>query len=166
MDIAVLQSKKLPELRELAKMLGLEGTDSFKKAELVDAITKSEAKSPEASSTEVSDDKPKRKRARKRVMNEDDADKKTQPSLFKEDDATEKAVKSETPVTKTEKVIEKKETSPKEDKSEVKTEDKTDDSKKPQDNSSKKPVHVRKESDKKDSTEEKIATRKTSSSKS
>ena len=151
MDIAVLQSKKLPELRELAKMLGLEGTDSFKKAELVDAITKSEAKSSETNSTEVSDDKPKRKRARKRVMNEDDADKKTQPSLFKEDDSTEKAVKSEAPVTKTEKVIEKKETSPKENKSE----DKTDDSRKPHDNTNKKPVHVRKESDKKDSNEEK-----------
>ena len=85
MDKAVLQSKKLPELRDLAKMLGIEGTETFKKAELIDVISQSESKT-----TVESDDKPKRKRARKRVMTEENPEKKTQTSLFKEEISTEK----------------------------------------------------------------------------
>ena len=38
MDKNDLESKKLPELRDLAKMLGIEGTEAFKKPELIEAI--------------------------------------------------------------------------------------------------------------------------------
>ena len=34
-----LDSKKVPELKEMAKELGIEGADGMKKAELIDAIS-------------------------------------------------------------------------------------------------------------------------------
>ena len=76
MDKAVLQSKKLPELRDLAKMLGLEGTETFKKAELVEAIANSGSKKTAAKKEEA----PKKKRTRKRVMSENAP--KTEADLF------------------------------------------------------------------------------------
>jgi len=61
MDKNDLESKKLPELRDLAKMLGIEGTENLKKPELIEKIA---GDSPSNSS----DDNLKRKRTRKKVM--------------------------------------------------------------------------------------------------
>jgi transcription termination factor Rho len=61
MDKNDLESKKLPELRDLAKMLGIEGTETYKKPELIEAIAGD-------SNSNDSDDSPKRKRTRKKVM--------------------------------------------------------------------------------------------------
>jgi len=58
-----LQAKTLPELRDLSKMIGLDGTDQLKKAELIEILVDSSSASP-------NEDKPKKKRARKRVMTE------------------------------------------------------------------------------------------------
>lgn len=60
MDKSELESRKLVELKELAKALGIEGAEKLKKGELIEAIT---AK-PENSS-EPSEDKSRRKRTRK-----------------------------------------------------------------------------------------------------
>lgn len=60
MDKSELESRKLVELKELAKALGIEGAEKLKKGELIDALI---AK-PEASS-EPSEDKSRRKRTRK-----------------------------------------------------------------------------------------------------
>ena len=59
MDKNDLESKKLPELRDLAKMLGIDGIESLKKPELIEKI---------AGDSKDSDDQPKRKRTRKKVM--------------------------------------------------------------------------------------------------
>ncbi len=78
MDKNDLESKKLPELRDLAKMLGFDDIDSLKKPELIERIAGN-------SSNDDDDDKPKRKRTRKKVMTEENSDKKEsapQPRLF------------------------------------------------------------------------------------
>ncbi|MGB0915524.1 MAG: Rho termination factor N-terminal domain-containing protein, partial [Crocinitomicaceae bacterium] len=86
MDKNELESKKIAELREIAKTSGLEGFESMKKAELVSSLTKS-------TDAPAEDDKPKRKRTRKKVMAETTEE---APTLF-EDKKEEKveAVKSE-----------------------------------------------------------------------
>ncbi len=87
MDKNDLESKKLPELRDLAKMLGLDEIDSLKKPELIEKIA---AKSP----SNDDDDRPKRKRTRKKVMTDDASEKKEdtpQPRLF--DDSPSEPVK-------------------------------------------------------------------------
>ena len=93
MDKNDLESKKLPELRDLAKMLGIEGTETFKKPELIEAIAG-------GSNSKESDDSPKRKRTRKKVMTDTvdsvQEEAKPQTSLF--DDAAEKTVAAKTPV--------------------------------------------------------------------
>ncbi|MDX2362683.1 MAG: transcription termination factor Rho [Crocinitomicaceae bacterium] len=61
MDKSELDSRKLVELKDLAKAIGIEGAETMKKAELIEKI---EGNSP------ISTDKPKRKRARKKVMEE------------------------------------------------------------------------------------------------
>src|SRR3989338_8074543 len=66
MDKSELESRKLVELKELAKALGIEGAEKLKKGELIDALTTK----PENSS-EPSEDKSRRKRTRK--MQEVDA---------------------------------------------------------------------------------------------
>ena len=96
MDKNDLESKKLPELRDLAKMLGIEGTEAFKKPELIEAIAG-------GSSSNDSDDSPKRKRTRKKVMTDSTENTtsgaKPQASLF--DDSSEKpAANTEKPVAK------------------------------------------------------------------
>jgi len=83
MDKNDLESKKLPELRELAKMLGIEGTDTLKKPELIDKIAGD-------STSDGSDDNPKRKRTRKKVMMDSEIaveSVKPQASLFDAEDA-------------------------------------------------------------------------------
>ena len=63
MDKSELESRKLVELKELANTLGIEGAQKMKKAELIDKIAGGSSESEEA--------KPKRKRARKKVMSDD-----------------------------------------------------------------------------------------------
>ena len=57
MDKNELESKKLPELKDLAIALGIEGAEAMKKEEIVEKLTE-----------DSEDDKPKRKRTRKKVM--------------------------------------------------------------------------------------------------
>ncbi|MBK7128932.1 MAG: transcription termination factor Rho [Crocinitomicaceae bacterium] len=75
-DFSELNSKKLPELRAIADTLGISGTENMKKNELISAIT-GEPIQPDSESS--SDDKPKRKR----LTNQDKAEKK-QEDLFTE----------------------------------------------------------------------------------
>ena len=80
MEVQELEGKKLPDLREIAKSKGIKRVESYKKAELIEAIVgKTSGATP--ASPSVSDDeadKPKRKRIRKTVEGE------SQPSLFEE----------------------------------------------------------------------------------
>jgi len=76
MDKKELEGKKVAELREIANAAGIDAA-SMKKAEIVEKLVSAEA-APEGSA----DDKPKRKRARKKVMAENSEE---QPSLFKDD---------------------------------------------------------------------------------
>lgn len=88
MDKNELESKKLPELRELAKMLGIEGTESLKKPELIEKIVGD-------SSEKKTEEQPKRKRTRKKVMSDDITastnDSKTQASLFDDSETTKES---------------------------------------------------------------------------
>ena len=76
MDKTELQSNKLPELRILAKAIGIEGFEKMKKADLVDAI----ANSGKSNAPKEKEAKPARKRKRVRAIPEEA---KEQPSLFK-----------------------------------------------------------------------------------
>lgn len=70
MDKKELQSKKLPELKDLAKAIGIEGTEKLKKSELIDAISDSgDSKNNSSIEDDSTSSKPKRKR--KRVITED-----------------------------------------------------------------------------------------------
>ena len=91
MDKKELQSKKLPELKDLAKAIGVAGAEKMKKAELVDAISGDSTPSKAAESTEESSSKPKRKR--KRVIAEEDE--KQQGTLFAAAAASMEAKKKE-----------------------------------------------------------------------
>ena len=68
MDIKELEGKKLPDLREIAKAIGITKTESFKKAELIDLILKGSADSsgstPDQPKAESTAAPAKRKRAR------------------------------------------------------------------------------------------------------
>lgn len=86
MDRKELQSKKLVELKELARAIGIKGADKLKKAELVEKII---GDSPEsgAETPEKQDTEEKSKRKRKRVP----ADASTeQTNLFEEKSSNEK----------------------------------------------------------------------------
>ncbi|MBI3133835.1 MAG: transcription termination factor Rho [Bacteroidetes bacterium] len=61
-DFSELNSKKLPELRAIADTLGITGTDSMKKNELISAITGGASTAPKAAAEESVENKPKRKR--------------------------------------------------------------------------------------------------------
>ncbi len=95
MDKTELQSKKLPELKTLAKANGLQGFEKMKKADLVDAIAGSgkpdapQAKESQTTESQVTETSRKRKRVRAIP-----ADAKEQPSLFKKDDAPSPAPES------------------------------------------------------------------------
>ncbi len=112
MDKAVLESKKLPELRDLAKMLGLEGTETFKKAELIEVISASGSKK----SSEEKEERPKKKRARKRVISEDAP--KTEADLFSNKAPVVKKSEQEPVVNKTEKAIKEEDSKPSSEKKE------------------------------------------------
>ena len=73
MDKNELEGKKIAELRDIAKTSGVEGFESMKKADLVVSLTSS------SNAPAESDDLPKRKRTRKKVMTEPAA-----PTLFEE----------------------------------------------------------------------------------
>ncbi len=91
MDKKELQSKKLPELKDLAKAIGVEGSEKMKKAELVAAISGDTPSTEGAKSSEESTSKPKRKR--KRVIAEEEE--KDQGSLFAAASASIEAKKNE-----------------------------------------------------------------------
>tara|TARA_Y100000385_G_scaffold291643_1_gene371023 strand:+ start:1415 stop:3142 length:1728 start_codon:yes stop_codon:yes gene_type:complete len=91
MDKKELQSKKLPELKDLAQAIGVAGAEKMKKAELVDAISGDSTSSKAAENTEESSSKPKRKR--KRVIAEEDE--KQQGTLFAAAAASMEAKKKE-----------------------------------------------------------------------
>ncbi|MDG1332761.1 MAG: transcription termination factor Rho [Crocinitomicaceae bacterium] len=88
MDKTELQSQKLPELRTLAKAIGIEGFEKMKKADLVDAI----AGTGKSEVPKDKDAKPARKRKRVRAVPEES---KEQPSLFKTEDAAPEEKKPE-----------------------------------------------------------------------
>jgi transcription termination factor Rho len=92
MDKNDLESKKLPELRDLAKMLGIEGTETFKKPELIEAIAG-------GSSSKDSDDSPKRKRTRKKVMTDtsENTPEEVKPQISLFDDSADKPDSSDKP---------------------------------------------------------------------
>lgn len=90
MDKSELESKKLAELKELAKAIGIEKFETLKKAELIEKITASPA---ESNGSEKSAEKPKRKRTRK-VVNENEVSSPAAPqaSLFEKEAASDAAV--------------------------------------------------------------------------
>lgn len=64
MDIKELEGKKLPDLREIAKAMGIKKIESFKKAELIEAIAKGDNPSSDTDSGETP---AKKRRSRVRV---------------------------------------------------------------------------------------------------
>ena len=64
-DISDLNAKKVAELREIAKNLGIDGAAALKKKEIIDLIT---AKPNAEESPEADDEAPKRKRRRKKAV--------------------------------------------------------------------------------------------------
>lgn len=84
MDKTELQSKKLPELKTLAKAIGIKGFEKLKKADLIDAIaTSGNSDAPQAKESAATETPRKRKRVRA-IPTES----KEQPSLFKTDDTS------------------------------------------------------------------------------
>jgi len=75
MDKKDLEGKKVADLREIAKASGIEGTEAMKKADIIDKLSAGDESAE-------SDDSPKRKRTRKKVMV--DTPKEEQADLFKE----------------------------------------------------------------------------------
>ncbi|MFK7783846.1 MAG: transcription termination factor Rho [Crocinitomicaceae bacterium] len=97
MDKSELQSNKLPELRTLAKAIGIEGFEKMKKADLVDAI----ASSGTSGAPKEKEAKPVRKRKRVRVVKDETKDQpKEQPSLFNEEEAPKKEAAADSNETK------------------------------------------------------------------
>ncbi|NOQ72133.1 MAG: transcription termination factor Rho [Crocinitomix sp.] len=64
-DISDLNAKKVAELREIAKNLGIEGAAALKKKEIIDMI---QAQPKTEKQPEATDDAPKRKRRRKKAV--------------------------------------------------------------------------------------------------
>lgn len=87
MDKSELENRKLVELKELAKAIGIEGAETMKKAELIDVITAGDKSSD--------NEKPKSKRPRKRAENQNESET-SQGELFVKDQVKEDQ-KSETP---------------------------------------------------------------------
>lgn len=81
MDNKELESQKLSDLREIAKSMGIEKAEGFKKTELISLISNKNS-TMENSNSETSEDRPKRKRTR---TDNSEAVKK-QPSLFSTQD--------------------------------------------------------------------------------
>lgn len=94
MDKKDLEGKKLSDLREIAKTIGIENAENLKKPELISAITGDTASAGAQSEEDI---RPKRKRIKAEagdVKNE-------QPSLFSEEIKAEKEASSETTEEKT-----------------------------------------------------------------
>jgi transcription termination factor Rho len=113
MDLKELESKKLPDLREIAKTAGITRVESYKKADLINAILSGSSKPETEKTTVQKEDVPSTEGKRKRVR----VVKTETPSLFNdeveksEDVAAKKTTKTdstkesqvETPKPKTEK---------------------------------------------------------------
>ncbi len=96
MDLKELESKKLPDLREIAKSAGIQRVESYKKAELINLIANSEsssAKKQEKTSVDSSAANSEGKRKRVRVVVQKEA-----PSLFSDTSEIENKKESESPV--------------------------------------------------------------------
>jgi len=81
MDKKELEGKKVAELREIAKAAGFDAA-SMKKAEIVEKLVSTGNDNASDDAPTGSDDKPKRKRARRKVMSENTEE---QPKLFNDD---------------------------------------------------------------------------------
>ena len=64
MDKNELESKKIAELKDIAKSSGVEGFQSMKKADLVASLSNGST----SDNTDIDDDKPKRKRTLKNFI--------------------------------------------------------------------------------------------------
>ncbi len=84
MDKTELQSKKLPELKTLAKVIGVEGFEKMKKADLVDAISGAGKATGEGVSAKPSDSSD-QARKRRRVRAVPHTESHPQPKLFTSD---------------------------------------------------------------------------------
>lgn len=67
-DISDLNAKKVAELREIAKVLGLAGTETMKKKDIVDLIVGQPEKQEVAVNEPSSEEEPKKKRRRRKVV--------------------------------------------------------------------------------------------------
>ena len=91
MDNKNLESQKLSDLKEMAKNLGIEKAESFKKAELITLIASKNISAVEPSAPETTEDRPKRKRTRVELA--EPISKK--PSLFKTKEGIPAGIKVE-----------------------------------------------------------------------
>ncbi len=91
MDNKNLESQKLSDLKEMAKNLGIEKAETFKKAELITLIESKNVTAEVISTTETAEDRPKRKRTRVELA--EPISKK--PSLFKTNEVVPSAIKDE-----------------------------------------------------------------------
>lgn len=92
MDIKELESKKVADLRVIAKAAGIDGADTLKKAEIVAILSKQTEKVSDSSE----DDKPKRKRTVKTVsVSENIKEENKQTALFEAPKAEPEAVVAE-----------------------------------------------------------------------
>ena len=80
MNKSELQSKKIADLREIAKSVGITNADELKKPEIIEQLSIGIDGSESESTTQEEDDRPKRKR--KRVIVAEDND---QPELFRKE---------------------------------------------------------------------------------
>ncbi len=96
MDIKELEGKKLPDLREIAKAMGIKKVEGFKKAELIEAISKDASQQVTKTADEASaPEKRKRTRVAKEESDAVQTPKETPKDLF--DAATETAPAKEKP---------------------------------------------------------------------
>ncbi|MFZ9027606.1 MAG: transcription termination factor Rho [Crocinitomicaceae bacterium] len=90
MNKSELQSKKIADLREIAKAAGIANADELKKPEIIQLLTTdSEGSDENAEKSEDDEDRPKRKR--KRVVKPEDNN--DQPELFEKEKKAESDVK-------------------------------------------------------------------------
>ena len=80
MNKSELQSKKIADLREIAKSVGITNADELKKPEIIEQLSIGIDGSESESTTQEEDDRPKRKR--KRIIVAEDND---QPELFRKE---------------------------------------------------------------------------------
>lgn len=76
-DISQLKAKKVAELREIAKQIGIDGAESMRKNDIIEKITAQQGGDTAANNT--SEAEPQRRRRRKSTADADEAKK---PDLF------------------------------------------------------------------------------------